>query len=80
MTFSERITAVDAHAGGEPGRVIVAGVPDVPGATMFDKMVYLRDHNDRSAEADASRAARVPGRELQRAAPADPTRRPTPAS
>jgi proline racemase len=46
MTFSERITAVDAHAGGEPGRVIVAGVPDVPGATMFDKMVFLRDEGD----------------------------------
>lgn len=46
MTFSRRITAVDAHACGEPGRVIVAGVPDVPGETMFDKMTYLRAHHD----------------------------------
>jgi proline racemase len=46
VTFSQRITAVDAHAGGEPGRVIVSGVPDVPGATMFDKMVFLRDKDD----------------------------------
>jgi proline racemase len=40
------ITAVDAHACGEPGRVIVGGVRDVPGATMFDKMTYLRDEAD----------------------------------
>src|SRR3972149_5622007 len=46
MAFSHTVRAVDAHACGEPGRVIVAGVPDVPGATMFDKMVYIRDHHD----------------------------------
>src|SRR3954466_1062176 len=40
------IDAVDAHAAGEPGRVIVGGVDDVPGATMFDKMSFLRDHRD----------------------------------
>jgi proline racemase len=40
------ITAVDAHACGEPGRVITGGVVDVPGKTMFEKMVYLRDHAD----------------------------------
>src|SRR4051812_27736920 len=40
------ITAVDAHACGEPGRVITGGVLDVPGRTMFEKMTYLRTHND----------------------------------
>ncbi|HKV50620.1 MAG TPA: proline racemase family protein [Gemmatimonadaceae bacterium] len=40
------IRAVDAHACGEPGRVIVGGVLDVPGATMFEKMCHLRDHAD----------------------------------
>jgi proline racemase len=40
------ISAVDAHACGEPGRVIVGGVLDVPGDSMFDKMRYLRDHHD----------------------------------
>src|SRR5436190_20219275 len=40
------IDAVDAHAAGEPGRVIVGGVDDVPGATMFDKMSFLRGHRD----------------------------------
>ena len=40
------IQAVDAHAEGEPGRVIVGGVDDVPGATMFDKMVWLQANRD----------------------------------
>ena len=40
------IGAVDAHAGGEPGRVIVGGVEHVPGATMFDKMSWLQVNRD----------------------------------
>ena len=40
------ITAVDAHACGEPGRVITGGVLDVPGSSMFEKMIWLRAHND----------------------------------
>jgi proline racemase len=40
------ITAVDAHACGEPGRVITGGVLDVPGATMFEKMKYFERHAD----------------------------------
>src|SRR3712207_3146410 len=40
------LTAVDALAGGEPGRVITGGVLDVPGQTMFDKRLYLERHAD----------------------------------
>ena len=40
------LQAVDAHAAGEPGRVIVGGVLDVPGVSMFEKMCHLRDHGD----------------------------------
>src|SRR5688500_12864749 len=46
MRVSSMVHAVDAHACGEPGRVIVGGVIDVPGATMYDKMCHLRDHAD----------------------------------
>jgi proline racemase len=46
MRFGTMITAVDAHAGGEPGRVITGGVLDVPGETMFAKMQHLREHRD----------------------------------
>ncbi len=40
------ITAVDAHACGEPGRVITGGVLDVPGKTMFEKKTYLETQAD----------------------------------
>ncbi len=40
------IEAVDAHAAGEPGRVIVGGVEGIPGATMFEAMTWLRANRD----------------------------------
>lgn len=46
MKVHRVITAVDAHAGGEPGRVITGGVLDVPGRTMFEKKVWLETHGD----------------------------------
>jgi proline racemase len=46
MRLSQMIQAVDAHACGEPGRVIVGGVLDVPGATLFEKMRHLQTHAD----------------------------------
>lgn len=46
MRLARLIQAVDAHAGGEPGRVIVGGVLDVPGATMLEKMRHLAEHGD----------------------------------
>ncbi len=46
MRISHMIQAVDAHACGEPGRVIVGGVLDVPGNTMYEKMVYLKTNAD----------------------------------
>ena len=46
MRLDSMISAVDLHACGEPGRVIVGGVRDVPGGTMFEKMQYLARHQD----------------------------------
>src|SRR6186713_705754 len=46
MRLSSMISAVDLHACGEPGRVIVGGVRDVPGRSMFEKMQYLSRHQD----------------------------------
>jgi proline racemase len=46
MRLGRVITAVDAHAGGEPGRVITGGVLDVPGDTMFEKRTHLERHAD----------------------------------
>lgn len=46
MRFTNMVHAVDAHACGEPGRVIVGGVLDVPGRSMFEKMKYLEERRD----------------------------------
>jgi proline racemase len=46
MRLARMLQAVDAHAAGEPGRVIVGGVLDVPGATMLDKARHLGAHGD----------------------------------
>src|SRR4030081_55782 len=46
VRLSGMVTAVDVHAGGEPGRVIVGGVLDVPGSSMFEKRLYLEQHAD----------------------------------
>jgi proline racemase len=46
MRLSNMISAIDLHACGEPGRVIVGGVRDVPGRSMFEKMKYLERHHD----------------------------------
>ncbi len=46
MRLARMIQAVDAHAAGEPGRVIVGGVLDVPGTTMFEKMTWLQANGD----------------------------------
>ncbi len=40
------IHAVDAHAAGEPGRVIVGGVDGIPRGTMFEAMSWLQANRD----------------------------------
>ncbi|HET9541115.1 MAG TPA: proline racemase family protein [Candidatus Limnocylindria bacterium] len=47
MRLDDVIRAVEVHAGGEPGRVIVGGVHDVPGATMLEKRNHLWHQGDR---------------------------------
>ncbi|MHC4745547.1 MAG: proline racemase family protein [Planctomycetota bacterium] len=46
MRIGKSISAVDTHVCGEPGRVIVDGVSDVPGDTVFEKKCYLEEHAD----------------------------------
>src|SRR5262245_44832893 len=46
MRIARVIHCVDAHAEGEPSRIIVGGVLDVPGDTMLDKMRFL-ERDDR---------------------------------
>ncbi len=41
-----RITTLDAHAEGEPLRVITGGFPEIPGGTILEKRRYLQEHLD----------------------------------
>lgn len=41
-----RLTAVDVHAEGEPGRVITSGMPDLGSGTMLEKMQRLEADAD----------------------------------
>lgn len=41
-----KLTAIDAHTGGEPFRVIVAGFPELPGETILEKRRYAKEHYD----------------------------------
>ncbi len=46
MRWTTILQVVDCHAEGESGQVIVGGVGDIPGDTVFDKRVYLQEHRD----------------------------------
>lgn len=46
MTYSRTLSVIGCHAEGEVGDVIVGGVLDVPGKTMFEKMQYFWTKND----------------------------------
>jgi proline racemase len=46
MEMHDRLTAVEVHAEGEPGRVITAGMPYLPGETMLEKMQWLEANAD----------------------------------
>ncbi len=40
------IRTLDAHAAGEPLRIITGGLPELPGATMLERRRYMREHLD----------------------------------
>jgi proline racemase len=46
MRLSRSIRVVGAHAEGEPNEVIIGGVLDVPGKTMFEKARWLETQGD----------------------------------
>lgn len=46
MKFSKLIFAVDSHTIGEPTRVIIAGIPNIPGNSMMEKKIYLAKELD----------------------------------
>lgn len=46
MNISRSIIAVDSHTMGEPTRVVIGGIPHIPGKNMPEKKQYLEEHMD----------------------------------
>lgn len=46
MNWSRKVRMVGAHAEGEIGRVILEGAPEIPGATMLERLNWLNTHGD----------------------------------
>ena len=40
------ITTLDAHAAGEPLRIITGGLPEVKGSTILERRRYMLEHLD----------------------------------
>ena len=80
MKFARSLELIQVHCQGEIGKVMVGGAPEIPGATMLDKMNHINQVDDslrrfvtfepRAGVADVG----------QPAAAADPRRTPMPAS
>ncbi len=41
-----RLVVIDSHTGGEPFRVVVQGLPEIPGATMLERRRHAEQHLD----------------------------------
>lgn len=46
MRFERMFTTVDTHTCGDPTRTVTGGIPHIPGATIAEKMLYLKEHED----------------------------------
>jgi proline racemase len=44
--YTDRIVTIDSHTQGEPTRLLICGVGDLPGSTMKDKRDYFESHHD----------------------------------
>jgi trans-L-3-hydroxyproline dehydratase len=40
------ITTLDAHAAGEPLRIVIGGLPELPGATILERRRFMRENLD----------------------------------
>lgn len=46
LNFIRTIHTIDAHTGGEPLRILVSGMPPVPGNTILEKRSWLKANRD----------------------------------
>jgi proline racemase len=46
MQFSRYFTTIDSHTCGDPTRTVTGGVGPIPGKTIAEKMLYLKENRD----------------------------------
>src|SRR5665648_78368 len=46
MIIKRSFSTIDTHTVGEPTRNVIGGLPPIPGKTMSEKMLYMRDNMD----------------------------------
>ena len=46
MNLLRELVIIGVHAEGEIGRVVVSGVPEIPGETFIKKMNHINNEND----------------------------------
>lgn len=46
LNYLKTVHTVDAHTGGEPLRIVMSGLPPVPGSDILEKRRWLRDNYD----------------------------------
>lgn len=46
MLIRRSFSTIDTHTVGEPTRNVIGGLPKIPGKTMSEKMLYMRDNMD----------------------------------
>ncbi|MDX1613842.1 MAG: proline racemase family protein [Candidatus Promineifilaceae bacterium] len=44
--YGQALVTVDSHTAGEPTRLVVAGLPLLPGSTINERRLYMRQHLD----------------------------------
>lgn len=46
LNTQRHFDVIDSHTGGNPTRLVVSGIPDLPGVTMAEKVAYFEQHHD----------------------------------
>lgn len=46
LSYTRTVQTIDAHTGGEPLRIVVSGLPQVPGANILQKRAWLKENRD----------------------------------
>lgn len=46
MKIKNIVTAIDTNTGGEPTRTVIGGIPYIPGNTMSEKMLFMKENKD----------------------------------